>query len=74
MEVGFEKTNPRLAYKQVPIWLLAVLEAVHAPVDEVAIGYLKGNSADLAPLNLAAAQVALKRLEAMTPKREGRSR
>jgi 7-cyano-7-deazaguanine synthase in queuosine biosynthesis len=41
--VSFEKTNPRLAYKQIPVWILALIEALHPKVDEVAIGYIKNS-------------------------------
>ena len=41
MRVHFRRTNPNLAFKQIPIWLLALVEAIHPPVDEVAIGYIR---------------------------------
>jgi len=39
LDVELPRTNPNLAYKQVPLWILALVEAVHLPFDEVAIGY-----------------------------------
>jgi 7-cyano-7-deazaguanine synthase in queuosine biosynthesis len=41
MSVDFDKTNRNLAYKQVPIWLLALVEGIRNEVDEVALGYIK---------------------------------
>lgn len=45
MQIEFTKTNPNLAFKQVPVWMLAALEAIHPPVDEIAIGYHPGDDA-----------------------------
>jgi 7-cyano-7-deazaguanine synthase in queuosine biosynthesis len=42
--VHFTKTNPNLAFKQVPVWLLALIAALHPPVDEVALGYIRNRS------------------------------
>ena len=39
LDLELPRTNPNLAYKQVPLWLLAVVAGLHMPVDEVAIGY-----------------------------------
>ena len=44
-QVNYPRTNPNLAYKQIPIWLHALVEAIHFPVDEVAIGYCGGDDA-----------------------------
>src|SRR5205823_3067460 len=41
LRIEFHRTNRNLAYKQVPPWLLAAVEAVHVEVDEIAIGYLR---------------------------------
>jgi 7-cyano-7-deazaguanine synthase in queuosine biosynthesis len=37
-EVSLTKTNPRLMWKQLPLWFFSLVTAVHAPVDEVAVG------------------------------------
>ena len=41
LQIHLTKTNPNLAFKQIPIWLLSLIEAVHPPVDEVALGYIR---------------------------------
>jgi 7-cyano-7-deazaguanine synthase in queuosine biosynthesis len=45
MRVSFYKTNRNLAMKQMPIWLLAAIEAIHLEVDEIALGYLASDDA-----------------------------
>ncbi len=45
-EIRLAKSNPNLAYKQMPLWLLALVAAIHPPVDEVAIGYIRGHGND----------------------------
>ena len=42
LRVEFVKTNPNLAFKQMPVWILAAIEAIHPPVDEIGIGYING--------------------------------
>jgi len=43
MQVHFTRTNPNLAFKQIPVWLITLVEAIHTPVDEVAIGYIRNS-------------------------------
>jgi len=45
-EIHLIKSNPNLAFKQMPIWLFAMLTALHPPVDEIAIGYHQGHGDD----------------------------
>ncbi len=40
MRVSFYKANRNLAMKQMPIWLLAAIEAIHVQIDEIALGYV----------------------------------
>ncbi len=47
-EVNLVKSNPNLAFKQMPIWLFALVTALHPPVDEVAMGYHRGHGDDAA--------------------------
>src|SRR5579872_4252997 len=46
MDLALTRSNPNLAYKQVPIWLLALVAALHTPVSEVALGYIKNTSGE----------------------------
>jgi 7-cyano-7-deazaguanine synthase in queuosine biosynthesis len=47
LSISIEKTNPNLAFKQPPIWLLAMVEAIHPEVEEVALGYEKGGDIEV---------------------------
>lgn len=44
LQLHLTKTNPNLAFKQIPIWLMALIESIHPPADEVALGYIRNSS------------------------------